>query len=131
MFKILSTCRGGGYMYCRTEPPHPRRNTKGLYPLHRVLMEIKLNRLLLPGEEVHHVDEDKTNNAVDNLEVKTKSEHSQHHAAKKTLPLLSITCKCGKVFKIKACIHRLRVNRNSSKQIYCSRSCAVTFTRHS
>lgn len=32
MFQILSTCKGGGYLYARTLPLHPRANAKGLYP---------------------------------------------------------------------------------------------------
>lgn len=92
LFEITSICKGGGYRYCRTEPKHPKANTKGLYPLHRVRMENKLGRLLEPGEDVHHDDEDKTNDAPENLGVLDHGKHTSLHraaqmAAHPSLPL--------------------------------------------
>lgn len=53
---------------------------------HRIVMEEKLGRALLPGEIVHHIDEDKRNNHPDNLELfASASEHSRHHAKKWTI----------------------------------------------
>lgn len=80
MFKIVSVCKGGHYRYCRTIPKHPRANAKGLYPLHRVLMENKLGRLLTSKEIVHHVDGDTSNDRPENLELMTRSTHAAHHA---------------------------------------------------
>lgn len=79
MFVIKSICRGGGYRYCRTEPPHPNRNTKGLYPLHRVLMENKLGRLLSYNELVHHKDGNKSNDSIENLDVISRGDHTVLH----------------------------------------------------
>jgi hypothetical protein len=134
MFKIISTCKGGGYMYCRTIPTHPKANSKGLYPLHRVLMENKLGRLLKKGEDVHHADEDKNNNDPDNLEVLTKSEHGKEH--KKTLPLVKCVCpnpNCKKKFKITGYALRLRKKRNKTGKVFCSRKCggeAIKFIKN-
>lgn len=123
MFKILSICKGGGYRYCSTEPLHPKANSNGLYPLHRVLMENKLGRLLLPNEEVHHKDEDKTNDVIDNLEVLTKREHGKLHHAE--IELIKVNCSaCKKSFDIKPHIYRLRFGRNKNG-IFCSRSCGT------
>ena len=123
MFKILSTCKGGGYNYCRTNPIHPKANSKGLYPLHRVIVENKLNRLLRDSEDVHHIDEDKTNNNPENLKVLTKAEHTRLHLTK-SIEDVSIKCpKCGNVFKISPRALRLRLGRNKSGEVFCSRSC--------
>lgn len=121
MFTILSTCKGGGYRYCRTEPPHPKRNAKGLYPLHRVLMENKLGRLLLPGEVVHHRDEDKTNDAIENLELLSTSEHSRHH--KPPVAMVESQCHCGRSIKLKPSVLRRR-QKVSKGTPYCSRVCS-------
>lgn len=51
--------------------------TSQSYP--RYLMEQHLGRTLEVGEEVHHVDEDKHNNAIENLQVLTKAEHDAIH----------------------------------------------------
>lgn len=53
---------------------------------HRVVMEEKLGRKLRPGEIVHHIDEDKTNNHPDNLQLfASQAEHARHHALMKPI----------------------------------------------
>ena len=47
---------------------------------HRVVMERKLGRHLRDDEIVHHVDEDKSNNDPENLEVMSQSDHARLHA---------------------------------------------------
>ena len=66
-------------MYCRTEPPHPRRSAKGLYPLHRVLMENKIGTSLGYNDLVHHKDGNKSNDSPENLELVSRSEHTRLH----------------------------------------------------
>ena len=46
---------------------------------HRLVMERHLGRALLPGEVVHHKDGDGLNNALDNLELMTQTEHQREH----------------------------------------------------
>jgi hypothetical protein len=82
-FAILSIARGGGYLYARTDPPHPRQNSKGLYPLHRVLVENRMGRLLKDNEIVHHKDGDKDNNEPDNLGVMDRGKHTATHETEK------------------------------------------------
>src|SRR3990170_252966 len=48
-------------------------------PQHRLIMQQHLRRKLLRSEDVHHVDRDKRNNRIDNLEVLTKSAHRLEH----------------------------------------------------
>lgn len=43
---------------------------------HRYVMEQVLGRRLLPGENVHHRDGDKTNNAAENLELWVRAQPS-------------------------------------------------------
>lgn len=47
---------------------------------HVVIMEEFIGRRLYAHEVVHHIDEDKTNNSIDNLKLMTRSEHARHHA---------------------------------------------------
>jgi len=53
-----------------------RINKKYVYE-HRYVMEQFLKRPLKRNEVVHHIDGDKTNNALKNLELLTKSEHDR------------------------------------------------------
>jgi hypothetical protein len=47
--------------------------------LHRYLMEIKLGRKLLANEIIHHIDGDKLNNNIDNLEIIDGFKHGKIH----------------------------------------------------
>lgn len=48
--------------------------------LHRVIAEQTIGRKLRPGEVVHHLDGDKTNNSPENLVVcSSASVHRQYH----------------------------------------------------
>ena len=58
------------------QPKHPRADSGGYVREHRLLMEQKLGRLLLPHEVVHHIDGDVANNNPDNL--KLHSSNSDH-----------------------------------------------------
>ena len=58
-----------GYVICRGVGG--RRKVR----LHRLVMEYYIGRKLLPTEDVHHKDGDKTNNDISNLEL---IEHGKH-----------------------------------------------------
>jgi len=123
MFEILSTCKGGGYLYCRTNPKHPKSNSKGLYPLHRVIAENKIGRLLFSNEDVHHIDEDKSNNNPENLAVLSKSEHAALH---QKIDSIALDCPiCNSIFRLKPYQYRLRSKRSKSGWVYCSRKCGI------
>lgn len=47
---------------------------------HREVMENFLKRRLREDEVVHHVNEVKTDNRIDNLQVMTRAEHARLHA---------------------------------------------------
>jgi len=123
LFEITSTCRGGGYHYCRTKPPHPKRNSNGLYPFHRVLMENRLGRLLREGEVVHHRNGDPTDDRVENLEVLGNDDHSRMH--RRSEPEDCVCAQCGKEFQLQSHQARLRRKRTKTGELYCSRSCGT------
>lgn len=60
-----------GYVqiYIGVGHPYTTQFAHGWAAEHRYVMMEYLGRKLLPGENVHHVDGDKTNNAITNLEL--------------------------------------------------------------
>lgn len=64
-----------GYLFLRQDD--------GTYKAeHRIVVEESLGRELSSDEIVHHIDEDKTNNSIDNLVVLTRAEHARLHHTK-------------------------------------------------
>ena len=51
---------------------------------HRVVMEQHLGRKLQRHEIVHHINGDKTDNQIENLELMNQSEHIIHHNTHRT-----------------------------------------------
>jgi hypothetical protein len=47
--------------------------------MHRFLMEQHIGRRLRPKEIVHHIDGDKFNNDITNLQIVTRAEHARIH----------------------------------------------------
>jgi hypothetical protein len=64
-----------------TAPDHPAADSKGHVYEHRIVMESLLGRYLHPGEVVHHIDENPSNNSPDNLRLfPSYRAHRQFHA---------------------------------------------------
>lgn len=74
-----------GYL-CLFMPKHPEAMKNGYVRVHRMVMADYLGRKLLPTEEVHHIDEDPTNNDLANLELIDGGEHTRLHKLGKPLP---------------------------------------------
>lgn len=53
--------------------------------LHRHIMSQHLGRELDENEFVHHIDGDKTNNDIKNLQIVTNSQHAKIHAVERTI----------------------------------------------
>jgi endogenous inhibitor of DNA gyrase (YacG/DUF329 family) len=58
------------------EPSHPNQGMKGWQLEHRFLVEQALGRYLTSDEQVDHVNQDKTDNRLENLQVLDASSHS-------------------------------------------------------
>ena len=98
--------RADACVSCRMKINHPRKgkgkqeylnkcgylmrqiDNKGSY-VHRLVMEEYLGRKLEDGEVVHHIDGNKINNDIENLELLLKQEHHKLHSPKEKMKEMS------------------------------------------
>ena len=78
--KMIST---EGYVKVRVGKDHPLSDPNGYAYEHLLVWASAGNPLPAAGELLHHKDENKENNRIDNLELKTRSGHNAEHNAKR------------------------------------------------
>jgi hypothetical protein len=66
---------------------YPMTAKNGSIPEHRLVMAKHLGRYLLKSEQVHHIDGDKSNNRIENLELISPANHSLYKQMCKNCPL--------------------------------------------
>jgi hypothetical protein len=90
-----------GYVLIKVGVDHPLADVRGYAYEHRLVMSEKIGRWVTPEEEVHHKDENRSNNHPDNLELKAShAEHALEHRVRQDLrlpeePNPDIECSCG------------------------------------
>lgn len=100
--------------------------TKTTVLVHREVMEFHLGRKLLTDEVVHHVNEDPSDNRIENLQVMSRSEHTMHHHPEKWIKL--VCCECGIEFQ------RKLIQENGNRKLrkrsgpFCGKSCAGSWS---
>ena len=124
MWIIQKIVSKGEYNYA-VVPEHPNATSNGYVLEHRVVMENAIGRLLEQWELVHHIDENKKNNAIENLQILTIAEHNQHHAPDPEYIILKCD-ECGSEFARRA---NQRAEVKKYKNAFCSRSCNGKFQR--
>lgn len=104
MWKGGKSIASNGYVLIRVGKGHHLADVRGYAYEHRLVAEHMLGRCLEPGEIVHHVNGDKTDNRPCNLEVVVgNAEHSARHRKydrglrlpNEDNPVVECACGCG------------------------------------
>lgn len=92
----------------------------------RYLLAVKLGRFLTDDEEADHIDEDKTNDCLSNLQVLTKKDHR----AKNVVILTGVCCICETKFSRTKSQLRTKVKQEKllAGELACSRKCGYVKT---
>ena len=93
-----------GYVLILVGKDHPLADVRGYAYEHRLIAEQAAGRPLKPGEEVHHADEERGNNAPGNLDIEpSRAHHRKRHRSPRNMSRLrdpcapnpSVQCRCG------------------------------------
>lgn len=97
-------------------------------PYARYLMAVHLGRYLDADEEVDHIDDDPTNDAIDNLQVLSIEEHLRKTTASRMATLVEMRCSyCGTSFTRRRGVSCL-VGERKNRLMCCSRQCSGRLT---
>ncbi len=69
----------GARVFLHVGTDHPMASATGYVLEHRLLMAHAINRHLRPAEHIHHIDQDRMNNSLDNLVIVSRSQHTRIH----------------------------------------------------
>jgi hypothetical protein len=122
MWNIQKIVSSGNYDFAIV-PEHPKRYKFDYVPLHRVVMENYLGRILEDNEIVHHIKEDeKKNNDIENLELCLVDVHSRYHTSQKGKEMVDFICPvCEKLFTREK--YQTYLVKKNGRFACCSRSC--------
>src|SRR6187431_2386826 len=71
---------------------HPLADKKHRIQQHRIVMEKYIGRYLRKDEVVHHINENKKDNRIENLQLMTRSEHQRFHTKKDMSDRVCVNC---------------------------------------
>jgi len=126
MWNIEKIVSKGDYDYAVVSN-HPNATKNHYVLLHRIVMENHLGRLLEKGEVVHHINKNKKDNRLENLELKDKSQHVREHSLEHGRKWVRLKCpNCGQIFETQK---RQSFLQKGSKYTCCSMKCRGQFSR--
>lgn len=120
MNNIKGRIKRRGYWYVK-KWDHPNSGKQGYVAEHRLVMEARMGRYLLPQEAVHHINHNPADNRIENLQLfathgeHTKYAHPEIHEGQKGLTIKQRTCAW--------CKNTFDYTWKTKKKLTCSEPC--------
>ena len=93
----------------------------------KYLMSVKMKRVLSRDEEVDHIDNDKENDDIENLEIVSRPENKKKYDSSRSRMLVNLKCPaCGKTFSKERRQTHLVKGGNPTN---CSKACGIMSMR--
>lgn len=125
-WKIEKIVSKGDYDYAVVRN-HPNATKHGYVLHHRVVIENYLGRLLNSSEVVHHINGNKKDNRIENLEVHDSREHTRSHSILQGRKMVVLKCpQCDIEFEREPRQTHLTKHSNWTT---CSKKCRGKFSR--
>lgn len=123
--------RNGPYELVVAPGNYPGRKYRGRYVYeHHLVWWMNTGQLVPEGHVVHHKNEIKRDNSFDNLELKSKGDHTAEHNEDRSDPPIKLVCAwCKQPFTMKMRTYKLKAKRGQ-RTFCCSRSCQVRKQQH-
>jgi len=125
----MSLINGYPYVYM---PSHPNTiGNSGCVYEHVLVAEKTLNRYLRPGETVHHIDANRSNNSPENLMVFAESKyHTMYHMSHGRGELVELSDGTF-IYKLSKTVNKcVQCGKDTLSKEFCSSKCASFQQRH-
>ena len=118
--------RNGPYILQVAPESYTGKKYRGRYAYeHHIVWWEHHGRVPGPDDVVHHINGNKHDNRIENLELLTREKHALHHAEEyRRVELISCDY-CATGFEIKPSHAKSRRKTTFQNKLYCSRSCAA------
>ena len=127
MWKIEKLIRKGDYDYALV-PDHPFATKNGYVLYHRIVMENEIGRILNEDEVVHHINNKRRDNRIENLKLMNSTDHNKLHGESAGKTFVIFQCPVCKTIFEKEKRNSLDKGKNKkSKLFFCSKGCSSKY----
>lgn len=124
-WKIEGIVKKDDYLYAIVKE-HPNAIKHGYVLLHRIIMENHLERLLNADEVVHHINGNKFDNRIENLQLTDNKKHASYHGKLQGKKYVLAKCPMCKKEIVRA-HNKTFLGGYKSNHIFCSKECSRQF----
>jgi hypothetical protein len=117
--------KNGEYIFVIAPDDYPGKKYRNRYCYeHTLVVWRKYGRVPAKGEEIHHLNGNKHDNSIQNVQLITSDEHKKLHGVMRAVEPINVKCAfCGQLFKLAPKHYNWRKKNNQA--MHCSRSCSV------